>query len=145
MGKNMNVDDVIEDLKKQNPRFDSLQQYEVIKKFIEDKQQLSDKDLNKLEVATIFDNVWCRDYEDKDCEGCPVCKFEKGWGDCASGRFYGQGCVSGQLHPFYEKIDHVWHCITALKNHDKKVRKRDLLNAVNDIIHYLKKAIKETT
>jgi len=141
----MNFDDIIEGFNKQNPRFDPLQQYEAIKKFVEAKKQLNLVDLNKLEVATIFDNVWCREYEDEDCESCPVCKYEEGWGDCATGRFHGLGCVSGELHPFYEKIHGVWDYINALKNQDDEISKRDLLNAVDDIISYLKQAIKETT
>lgn len=146
MGQYMNLDDITEGLKKQTPKFDPLQQYEVIKKFVEDRGELNVEDLDKLEVATVFDNLWCREYEDKDCEGCPVQKFEEGWGDCASGRYHGYGCSSSsELHPFYERIDRVWYCITALKDHDEEVRKRDLFNAVNDVIHYLRKTIEETT
>ncbi|MCP8315918.1 MAG: hypothetical protein H3Z51_03530 [archaeon] len=132
----MNLDDIIEDFRKQNPRFDPLQHYEVIKKFVEEKEHLSLEDLDRLEFATIFDNVWCREYEDKDCEGCPVHEYEKGWGSCIG--------VSGGHHPFYEKIDYVWYCITALKNHDEEVSKRDLLNAVNDVIRYLKIVTRKT-
>ena len=92
------------------------------------------EDLNRLEVATIFYNAWCKEFEDKNCRGCPVYEFEDEW-----------SCMSHPSHPFYSEVDHVWYCITALKNHDKEVSKQDLLDAVNEVIRYLKKVIKETT
>lgn len=87
-----------------------------------------------LEVATILYNAWCKEFEDKNCEGCPAYEFEEGW-----------SCINHPFHPFYSKIDHVWYSITALKDHDKEVSKQDLFNAVDQVIRYLKKVIKETT
>ena len=89
------MDELIEGIKNQNPRFDPIQQYKIIKKFIEEKEDLDKEDLKKLTVASIFDNTWCKKFEDRNCRGCPVYEFEN-W-----------SCMDSPDHPLYSEIYHV--------------------------------------
>lgn len=125
----MSLHEIIEGIKNSDPKFDPIQQYEIIKKFIEGKRELNKEDLDKLTAATTFDNTWCKRFEDEDCRGPPVYEFED-W-----------GCLDDPSHPLYSAVDHVWYCIDALKTGDEEVSKQDLLNAVNDVIDYLKKVL----
>jgi hypothetical protein len=105
---------------------------------VEGKDRLSMDDLKKLEIATIISNKWCEEFENVDCEGCPL--YEAEGQACWEITYGGYGCVDASHHPFYKKVDHVWYCIRALEEPGQdEVNKQDLLDAIDSVIDYLER------